>query len=113
MAPAVVPVVAKIIEDERDDPHAPVTGGKGPWRPKQGDPLVKEKSEGAEENTHARADDAAAEAVDGIGQVVAARMTCPVDNQLQRDQKQKDRDCQRHGLSVKIIHTRIIALVLP
>ena len=81
VAPAVVPVVAKIVEDEREDPHAPVAGGQMHQRPMLVDPFVEEDSEESEEHAHAGADDAAAQAIDGIRQMVAARMARAIDNQ--------------------------------
>src|SRR5277367_3801815 len=107
MAQAVVPVITKIVKHECEDPHAPVAGRQTNGRPMLKDPLVKEDSKKPEEYAHAGADDAAAQAIDGIGQMVAAASARPVDDNFQDNQKQKYRNCQRHGLSVKIVHTGI------
>ena len=113
VAPAMVPVVAKIVENERKDPHAPVAGGQVQQGPMLVDPLIEKDSEETEEHAHAGAYDAAAQAVDGIGQIVAAGMARAIDYQLQQDQEQKDRNGQRHGFSVKIVHTGVSAWAIP
>ena len=69
---AVLPVVAEIVKDEREDPGEPVARGEVDRSGVQQQPLIDEEAQEAEEHAHAGADDAATQAVDGVGEVVVA-----------------------------------------
>ena len=70
----------------------------------QQQPLVNEEAEEAEEHAHAGADDAAAQAIDGVGQVVIAGSADAVDDEFQRDGRYEYRNRESHRPAVGGVH---------
>src|ERR1035438_10657402 len=93
----------RFTENEREDPGEPVIRGEvDRGVPQQ--PLISEEAQEAEEHLDAGADDAATQAVDGVGEMVVLRSPDAVDDELQHDGRYKYRHRESHRPAVSDIH---------
>ena len=104
VAQAVLPVVTEIVKDEREDPGKPTARRETNRSRIAQQPLVHEETEKAKKHAHAGADDAAAQAVDGVGEVIVAGSADAVDDEFQHDRRDEDWNRQRHRPAIGGIH---------
>ena len=72
-------------------------------------PLVGVDAEETEEDAHAGRQDAAAQAVQRVGQAVVAGSAEPVDDEFERDERQEDRDRETYCAAIRAVHVDIVA----
>jgi hypothetical protein len=104
VAQAVLPVIAEVVKQQRKDPGDPAARGEVERSGVQQQPLIDEKTQEPEKHAHSRADNAATQVVDGIGEVVVLSSPGAVYDELHNDGRYEDRNRESHSAAVSGIH---------